>query len=35
VLAKLGGNESRAAEVLGYDRRTLHRELLRASKRPS
>ncbi len=32
VLTMLGGNKSRAAEVLGYDRRTLHRKLKRAGE---
>lgn len=27
VLAELGGNKSRAARVLGIDRRTLHRKI--------
>ncbi len=33
VLTMVGGNKSRAAEVLGYDRRTLHRKLRRAGER--
>ncbi len=35
VLAMVGGNKSRAAGVLGYDRRTLHRKLRRAEATPS
>jgi len=35
VLDMLGGNRSRAAEVLGYDRRTLHRKLRRTKNQPS